>query len=402
MTAAMETPRLLARQPGRLMLVMTYLSPAGGAETQVVDLARGFDRRGWDVHLVSMLVPAPPLPDLTGTRIRVTSLEMRRGVASPAALARFVAMVRRERPDVVHSHMTHANLLVRAARPLMGVPVLVNTLHGHKMYSVHSGGSAFRELAHRFTDFLADATTAVSQAAADRYAQVKAVSPRRLVMIPNGIPWRAYERDDRARKRLRGLLEARENFVWLAVGRMEKVKDYATMLRAFAIAHQAEARQTLVIAGDGSERAVLETLAGQLGIAARIRFLGVRHDVTALLQAADGFVLSSIFEGMPLVLLEAGASSLPMVATRVGGNAEVLPPEQRDWLVPPQNPRALAEAMLRILTMTDAQRRATGSAARGFVFAHYRMDSVLDRWEELYARLLAKKGAAQVAAGGAR
>ncbi|MGA2113994.1 MAG: glycosyltransferase [Bryobacteraceae bacterium] len=398
----METPRLIASRPGRLMLVMTYLSPAGGAETQVVDLARGFDRRGWDVHLVSMLVPAPPLPDLTRTRIRVTSLEMQRGVASPAALARFVALVRQERPDVVHSHMTHANLLVRAARPLVSMPVVVNTLHGHKMYSVRSDRSAFRELAHRFTDFLADATTAVSQAAADRYLQVKAVSPRRLVMIPNGIPLRAYEPDERARERLRRVLDARGDFLWLAVGRLEKVKDYATMARAFAIASQAEPRQTLAIAGDGSERAMLEALAEELGIAARIRFLGVRHDVTALLQAADGFLLSSMFEGMPLAMLEAGASGLPMVATRVGGNAEVLPPEQRGRLVPPQNPQALAEAILYVLNMAEGERRAIGSAARGFVFAHYRMDSVLDRWEELYARLLAKKGVAPVAAGGAR
>ncbi|MGP8246991.1 MAG: glycosyltransferase [Bryobacteraceae bacterium] len=401
MTAAMDIPRILTKRRGRLMLLMTYLSPAGGAETQVVDLARGFDRRGWDVHLVSMLAPAPPLPDLTGTRIRVTSLEMQRGVANPAALARFVALVRRERPDVVHSHMTHANLLVRAARPLTSVPVVVNTLHGHKMYSVNSGGSAFRELAHRLTDFLADATTAVSQAAADRYARVKAVSPDRLVMIPNGIPVRAYERDERARERLRGLLEARENFIWLAVGRLEKVKDYATMLRAFAMAQQAERRQTLAIVGGGSQRGSLETLAAELGIARQVRFLGVREDVTALLQAADGFVLSSKFEGMPLVLLEAGASGLPIVATRVGGNAEVLPPEQRDRLVPAQNPRALAEAMLRILTMGEGERRATGWAARSFVLAHYRMESVLDRWEDLYARLLARKGAAR-AAGVAR
>jgi len=402
MTATMETPRLLTQRPGRLMLVMTYLSPAGGAETQVVDLARGFDRRGWDVHLVSMLTPAPPLPDLTETRIRVTSLEMRRGVASPAAFARFVALVRRERPDVVHSHMTHANLLVRAARPLMRVPVVVNTLHGHKMYSVRLEGSALRELAHRLTDFLADATTAVSQAAAERYARVKAVSPRRLVMIPNGIPERAYEPDDRARLRLRGSLEARENFVWLAVGRLEKVKDYATMLRAFAIARQAEARQMLAIVGGGSQRGALEKLAADLGIAGQVRFLGVREDVTGLLQAADGFVLSSVFEGMPLVLLEAGASGLPMVATRAGGNAEVFPPEQRPWLVPSKEPRALAEAMLRILTMTEGERRAAGAAARNFVLRHYSMDLMLDRWEELYARLLSEKGAARVVAEAAR
>ena len=402
MTAAMEAPRLFAGQPGRLMLVLTYLSPAGGAETQVVDLARGFDRRGWDVHLVSMLTPAPPLPDLTGTRIRVTSLEMRRGVASPAALARFVTLVRRERPDVVHSHMTHANLLVRAARPLVRVPVVVNTLHGHKMYSVRSQGSALREIAHRFTDFLADATTAVSQAAAERYARVKAVSAQRLVMIPNGIPERAYERDGHARLRLRASLDAREDFLWLAVGRLEKVKDYATMLRAFAIVQEAEPRQMLAIVGGGSQRSALEKLAADLGIAPRVHFLGVRHDVTGLLQAADGFVLSSVFEGMPLVLLEAGASGLPMVATRAGGNAEVFPPEQRGWLVPPRTPPALAQAMLRVLTLTEEERGAAGAAARNFVLARYSMDSVLDRWEELYARLLAQKGVARVAAEAVR
>jgi glycosyltransferase involved in cell wall biosynthesis len=284
----------------------------------------------------------------------------------------------------------------------MRVPVVVNTLHGHKMYSVRLEGSALRELAHRLTDFLADATTAVSQAAAERYARVKAVSPRRLVMIPNGIPERAYEPDDRARLRLRGSLEARENFVWLAVGRLEKVKDYATMLRAFAIAQQAEARQMLAIVGGGSQRGALEKLAADLGIAGQVRFLGVREDVTGLLQAADGFVLSSVFEGMPLVLLEAGASGLPMVATRAGGNAEVFPPEQRPWLVPSKEPRALAEAMLRISTMTEGERRAAGAAARNFVLTHYNLDSVLDRWEALYARLLSEKGAARVAAEAAR
>jgi len=105
---------------------------------------------------------------------------------------------------------------------------------------------------------------------------------------------------------------------------------------------------------------------------------------------------------MPLVLLEAGASGLPMVATRAGGNAEVFPPEQRAWLVPSKEPRALAEAMLRILTMTEGERRAAGAAARNFVLRHYSMDLMLDRWEELYARLLSEKGAARVVAEAAR
>jgi glycosyltransferase involved in cell wall biosynthesis len=163
------------------------------------------------------------------------------------------------------------------------------------------------------------------------------------------------------------------------------------MLRAFSVALEADVTQVLLIAGAGSQRPYLDALTEELGIAPHVRFLGVRSEIPQLMQAADGFVLSSVFEGMPLVMLEAGVSGLPMVATRVGGNAEVLPHEQRSLLVPPGQPRELGLAMQRLACLSDADRRALGKAAREFVLARFGMDAILDQWEELYTRLLEQK-----------
>ena len=391
MTPTQELRQRRTKTRPRLMMVTTCLSLTGGAETQVVNMAAGLSRRGWDVEIVTMLPLCPPLPDFRGAQVRVTSLEMERGVRGLAGFLRFLSEVRDRRPDVVHSHMTHASLLTRMARPFCPMPVLICTLHGHKMYSVKAEGAALRELAHRLTDGLADITTAVSEAAGERYARVKAVSRKRLMVIPNGIPEEAYAPNQVVRLRERRNLNLRDEFAWLAVGRLEKVKDYATMLRAFPVALEADVAQVLLIAGAGSQRPHLDALAEELGITPYVRFLGVRTDIPQLMQAADGLVLSSVFEGMPLVMLEAGVSGLPMVATRVGGNAEVLPPEQRMLLVPPRRPRELGLAMQRLACLSDAEGRAMGEAAREFVLSRFGMDAILDQWEELYTRLLEQK-----------
>lgn len=374
------------------MMVTTCLSLTGGAETQVTNMAIGLSRRGWDVEIVTLLPLAPPLPDLRGARVSVTSLEMERGMGSIRGFQRFLSVVRERRPDVVHSHMAHASLLTRVARPFCSMPVLICTLHGHKMYSVKAGGAAMREFAHRLTDGLADVTTAVSAAAGERYARIKAVSRKRLIVIPNGIPNETYTPDPEVRRRERRNLNLRDEFVWLAVGRLEKVKDYDTMLRAFSIALQADVSQVLLIAGGGSLQSHLEALAEELCIAPNVRFLGVCDRVPRLLQAADALVLSSIFEGMPLAMLEAGASGLPVVATRVGGNAEVLPPNQRGLLVPARRPISLGAAMRRLACLSADERRAMGEESRAFVLSRFGMDAILDQWEGLYSRLLVEKG----------
>jgi glycosyltransferase involved in cell wall biosynthesis len=128
----------------------------------------------------------------------------------------------------------------------------------------------------------------------------------------------------------------------------------------------------------------------------RVHFLGVRRDVPQLMAAADGYLLSSAWEGMPVVLLEAAAVGLPVVATRVGGVAEVVEDGVSGFLVPPGDPTALAQAMEKIEALTPEQRRAMGARGRALVEQRYSTGSVVDMWERLYSGLLppAKGGAA--------
>jgi len=165
------------------------------------------------------------------------------------------------------------------------------------------------------------------------------------------------------------------------------IKDHDAMLRAFAGALQGNQEQMLLIAGQGSLRQTLERTAEELGIAPNVRFLGFRPDISNLMRAADAFVMSSIFEGLPLALLEAGASELPVVATRVGGNAETMVEGRSGLLVPARDHAELGRAMRRIAGMTLEELRAMGRAGGEFVRSKYSLDVILDRWEDLYAEL---------------
>jgi glycosyltransferase involved in cell wall biosynthesis len=178
-------------------------------------------------------------------------------------------------------------------------------------------------------------------------------------------------------------------FLWLAVGRLTPQKDYPTLLEAF-LSVPAPAR--LAIAGRGPEAHVLQQQAHRLGIASRVIFLGVRHDIAALLAAADGFVLSSAWEGMPNVVMEALAAAVPVVATRVGGVSELVAADRSGFLVPAQDPGALAEAMRKLMALPIDERRQMGLRGRDHIAAQYSLGSMADRWIALYRELLIKRG----------
>lgn len=130
-----------------------------------------------------------------------------------------------------------------------------------------------------------------------------------------------------------------------------------------------------------------------------VRFLGTRGDVPTLMNAADVYVMSSSWEGLPLVLLEASASGLPIIATDVGGNAEIVTHEVSGLIVPPANAPALAQAVETVLRQTPAERSAMGRAGRARIEAEYDIERVLDAWESLYAELAERSPRARRATG---
>jgi glycosyltransferase involved in cell wall biosynthesis len=318
---------------------------------------------------------------------------MPRGIPDPRGVIRLALLLGRWKPDILHSHMVHANLLARLLRPLTRVPVLVSTIH-----SIQDGGRILL-LGYRLTNRLADCTTIVSEAAAQRYLANGGVSRERLRVIPNGVDTGHFRPLPEVRDRLRRELGLGETFTWLAVGRLAPAKDYPTMLAAFARISAGRPACTLLIVGIGPLQSETEALARSLGLGDRVRFLGMRRDVPELMSAADGYVLSSAREGMPVVLLEAGAAGMPIVATAVGGNREVVLDGKTGFVVPPRDPNALAEAMLKLAALPIAERRALGQRGREHIQTHYALPRIVDLWEELYQGLVAGRKAGVLSVG---
>ena len=360
-------------------------SGMGGAEQQVAQLARTMQRRGWDVGIISMLPLESPISDLADTGIRVTTLGMSRGVPDPRAIARLRAILAKWRPDVTHGHMVHANLLVRLSRPLLRTRVLVSTIHNQ------DEGSQWRYWAYRLTDRLGDTTTAVSQLAADEAVRRHAVPAGRLLVVPNGVDTRILEPDAAVRTATRKSLGVTDSFLWLAVGRLAEAKGYPGLIEAFQVVRAQRPDAILRIAGVGPLHGALQDAIAEHDVTDAVQLLGLRTDVRELMQAADGFVLSSLWEGLPMVLLEAAASALPIVATDVGGSREVVNDGSTGHLVPPMDPPALADAMLRVMSMPEDGRRAMGSAGRLHVARTFELEAVADRWEAIYRACLRRR-----------
>ncbi len=364
-----------------ICFLITALQPVGGAEMQVANLAKGLRGRGWKVTVISMLPEGDRLAaELRTGGVSVATLGMQKGKADPRAIWRLAKILRVLKPDVLHAHMVKANLLARVTCLFISVPVVISTAH-----SICEGGRLL-DLAYRLTDRLGDVTTNICQAAAHRYIRDGLVPEKRLCVVSNGIDTVRFSPDHSSREELRKVLDIGDKFVWLAIGGLRKVKDYPNLLRAFAPLRGA----MLLIAGEGELRPQLEHLAAELQITESVRFLGFRQDPSELLNAADGYVLSSLWEGLPLVLLEAAASALPIVATDVGGNSEIVMDGNTGFLVPAGNSTALRIGMERVMTISEQQRRQMGTAGREYVLSCYSMPQIISEWEILYSEFLGK------------
>ncbi|WP_223068714.1 glycosyltransferase [Paenibacillus caui] len=368
----------------RVLFLLTGLDYAG-AETQVVQLCRVFRGMGCSVQLISMIEPAAFLEELAAMGVAVMTLGMRKGIADPRAIVRLRRRIREFQPDVVHSHMVHANLLARITRLFVRMPVLACTAH-----SIYEGGR-LRSWLYRVTDRLCDIMTNVSQEAVNRYIAIKASPPGKIRFMPNGIDMGRFAEQTGKRLNCREELGVGESFVWLAAGRLAPEKDYMTMLAAFSEVRKSCPHTTLLIAGIGPDAEALQRFSRRLRLEDGVRFLGIRTDIPVLMNAADAYLMSSKWEGLPMVLLEACASGLPIVATDVGGNGEIVNSGVNGYLAEPSNPEQLADQMRRLMSHTPERRAEMGRYSRELVRQRYDIHAIAKRWEGLYEQAAGKK-----------
>jgi glycosyltransferase involved in cell wall biosynthesis len=363
------------------------LDRVGGAEQQAISLAKGLRRRGWRVSVVALSgTGGAAAAELAHAGIAFLSLQMRKGLADPRGWIRFQRWLWREQPDVLHAHLPHAAWLARWSRLAAPVPIVVDTLHSS------STGTMGRHFGYSCSRWLPDHVTAVSQATAASHLAAGMVSESKLSVVWNGIDVDRWQPDAQERAQARAELGIRDEFLWLAVGRLEAVKDYPCLLRAMT---RTPERARLLVLGAGPQEDRLTELAEWLGLKRRVRFAGFEPNVARWMRAADGFVLSSRYEGLPMVLLEAGACGVPIVATDVPGTREVVVDGETGWLAPAGDAEELAKTMMRLMRMPPDARHAMGERARRHVAEHFSLEAALDRWERLYANLLEWKNAAR-------
>lgn len=361
----------------KICFVITGLS-FGGAENQLLNISKVLKKREWGVHVVSMCPPLAYLEEFAAFDIPVYTLNMRRSFPDLRAIFRFAKLIRQIQPCLVHSHMVHANIFARIARIFCSYNGLVCTAH-----SINEG-KKWRQIAYRFTDPLCDLMTNVCQAGVMRSISVGSVSQSKIRQIPNGIVASEFSLDSHIRKKTRSDMGLNGNFVFLAVGRFEEPKDYPNMLRAFSLLIKVVPNVVLLLVGDGILRNNMELLADDLGVSQSVRFLGIRRDIPSLMNAADGYVMSSAWEGLPIVLLEAAATGLPIVATDVGGNCEIVKDGYNGYLVPSRNEKELAAAMEKLIKLDVVTRRSMGDASHEIIRTNYDIECVVDTWESIY------------------
>jgi glycosyltransferase involved in cell wall biosynthesis len=359
----------------------------GGAEIQVKDISMELALRG---HAVGIAVLMPFLDfeyELRAAGLEVFSLGMTRGVPAPRAVFDLAGFAHRFKPDVVHAHMFAGILLSRTVRCL---PPVVRGNWKALVCTSHSSNeeSMARYVAYRLTSRLSEQWTSVSRAGLRNHHAHGALGRGRAMYFPNGVDTERFRPDPASRGETRSALGVGDAFVWLAVGSFNNEdKDQSNLLRAFAKLGPAGSSSVLLVAGDGVLLNASRSLAVSLGIENRVRFLGMSSDVPRLLRAADAYVLSSQREALPIAVLEAAATALPIVTTDVGDCSLVVMDGESGLVVPPRDSDRLAQAMIRLEAMDAGTRRRMGAIGLERVISEFSLSTLVERWERLYHEL---------------
>jgi glycosyltransferase involved in cell wall biosynthesis len=304
----------------------------------------------------------------------------------PRIVGRIVRLVRERRVDILHMHLPYAAIVGRIAGKLAGVPAMVYTEHG-----LQERCHPLTRIANQLTMRLGDVTIAVSGEVKDSLLRSRLVRGTRVLTIRNGVDVEWLRRMTSGASGIRGEFSIPEDgLVVGVVTAFRPQKQLETWIRAARAIADAEPRTTFIVVGHGPSQPAVRQLADRIGLNGRITFTGLRHDAARLMAGFDVFMSSSIYEGLPVSVLEAMALERPIVATRVGGLPGILRDGQEGFLVQPGDPGALAERVLTLLR-NPSLRRTVGEAARRRVETEFSIQRMVRETEAVYAELLEAK-----------
>lgn len=353
----------------------------GGLENGLVNVVNG--TRGGLRHVVVCMTTAGPMRERLDPGVEVLEIGKRAG-HDPTALLRLARVLRRLRPTIVHSR-NWATFDAVLAASLARVPRVVHGEHGRKITDP-DGRNARHNRVRRLLAPLVDRFVTVSHDLNRWLVEDVRIPADKVVTIVNGVDTARFAARDRTAARAE-LALAPDRLVVGTVGRLDPVKDQAGLVHAFARVRAATPDAMLVVAGDGPCGDDLRALVASLGLGDAVRLLGERSDVATVLASLDVFVLPSIAEGISNTVLEAMATGLPIVATRVGGTPELVEDGANGVLVHRQDQAALAGAIRAYLE--DPHLRAVhGKSSRQRAVEHFSLGRMCATYADLYAGLV--------------
>lgn len=362
----------------------------GGTETQAVELATRLDPVRYDVTLGCLRTRGPLLEKLTGSAVDLREFYPKGGFDSPGGIyqmLRLAMFLRRGRFQIVHTHDLYANLLGIPAAVLARVPVIISSQRDLAHLDLYR---TRRRVWLRRLQNLSTALLTNANAVRDAVAAEKRIAASKIRVIYNGVDLERFSAKTHDRSWL-APNAAQEKWIVLVGNMHSDVKGHPCLIAAAEAVAREIPGVRFVLAGDGAQRQNFERQVAQLGLQNNFLFLGRRDDVPRLLACCDIAVLPSKAEGLPNAVLEYLAAGLPMVASRVGGNAEIVQDGETGLLVQAEDPSALAEALLRLLRDPGFAVNL-GNRGREYVTSQFSFRRMIENTDQLYSELLRQRG----------
>jgi len=365
-----------------MRLKLLHIIPSmniGGREKVVLDLAEHIDKSQLDVE-IACLGPKGAFYEKfkrLGVNLHFFNKHPGFDIRLFGLLKRFLTS---EKYQVVNCHNPGALIYGAVGAMLAGISTVINTEHGYGTEISRRKILMETLLRNRIT-----ATVAVSKDLKNKLGSHYLANPEKIVTIHNGIPCDTKQPtvDKAVVKRCLGIEP--DDYVVGTVGRLEPVKDQKTLLEAFSILHRKKTNTRLMIVGDGKERQNLQRTADRLNLNDSIVFTGERNDVDHLLRGMDVFVLPSLSEGISITLLEAMREEVPVIATSVGGNVEVVEDNTSGFLVLPGSPDTIAERLLLLLSNRKVADSMRKNAKRRLI-NEFSIVTCAEKYETLYLK----------------
>lgn len=363
--------------PTRIAFCVTDLDP-GGAERALVQLVTRLDRQRWDPRVYCLTGPGRLVEDLERAGIPTVCFGARRRWQVAVVWKLFRAL-REFQPTLIQSFLFHANIASRFAGWLAGVPHRISGIR------VAERRRKIYLWVDRWTESLIERHVCVSQSVADFSIHPGGLTPGKLMVIPNGV--NAEQFSSLAPLELGAWSITTDADVWVTAGRLDTQKGPWVLFEAVRTLSTAYPRLRLLWAGEGPLRQELQTWIDSHQLQHIIQLIGWRDDLPRLLKAAHGFVLTSNWEGMPNVVLEAMAAGLPTVSTRVEGVAEIIENGVTGWLAPVGDSSEFARIWSQVLD-NPKQREQVASAGQRHVRETFSWDEMERRYAGLYEQVL--------------